>query len=74
VRELALVGLVDEVLVVVIQLLHLEALGQQDVQLLLSPVLGRQILEEQQRLLELHLLEVFRELQEQGRTHVAVEL
>lgn len=59
---------------VVIELLHLEALGHEYVQIVIAPLLRGQILKEQHGVLELHALEVFREVEEQCSAHVAVEL
>ena len=47
-----------EVAVVVIELLHLVALRHQYVYVIVGPGRGRQILQEQQRVLELHAFEL----------------
>jgi hypothetical protein len=51
--------------VVVIQLLHLEALGHQHVQVLVAPILRRQVLEEGKGVLVVHRLKLSCELQEE---------
>lgn len=60
--------------VIVIQLLHFEALGEQQIQVVFVPLLGRQILQVDHGVLERHLFDVLREVQKQGSAHVAVEL
>jgi hypothetical protein len=49
-------------MVVVVQLLHLEAFGHQDVQLLVLPLFRRQVLQKGQRVLVVHLAELLGEL------------
>ena len=60
--------------VVVVELLHLEALRHQDRQVVLTPTACWQVLQEQQRILEGHAFELLRKLKEQGGNYVAVEL
>jgi hypothetical protein len=65
---------VEEVVVVVVQLLHFVALGHENIQVFLTPLGGGQVLQEQQSILETHLFQLLRKLKEQSSTYIAMKL
>ncbi len=69
-----LAGSLVKVGVIVVELLHLIAFGQQDLQVIILPAGGRKILKEEECILELHFFQVFGELEEESSDYVAVEL
>ena len=71
---LAFYFLVYEVLIVMVQFLHLITLRQQSIQLIIAPFTGWQILQKHQGILEWHVFEFFGEVQKQSRTNIAMEL
>ena len=60
--------------VIVIEFFHLVAFGHKYVYVIILPAGSRQVLEEEQCILELHLLKFFCELEEESSDNVAVEL
>lgn len=61
-------------MVIVVKLLHLKTFGHEHIQFLVSPLLRRQVLQEGQRVLVVHGLELGGELEEKRWADVGVEL
>ena len=57
-----------------VQLLHFKCFAQQHLNVFVTPIFGRQILQKQHRVLVIHLFQLRSKLQEQGCADVAVKL